>query len=155
MPYANLSAELSDAALQEVKTKIAEIQALLPFLIGLTPDERRTLPKMTTRTRYFTAEALEAARNHPNLVPPYVDLAELERDMGLFDQLAQILAPVAALSQQLDDTTLAAGSEAFTTALTLYNTYKRAAKDGAPGAQALADSLSARFEQSTRPQPTP
>jgi hypothetical protein len=45
--------------------------------------------------------------------------------------------------------TLAVGSEAYTAALAFFNSAKRAAKDGTPGAQAVADSLSVRFQQAT------
>jgi len=42
---------------------------------------------------------------------------------------------------------MAVGSEAFTAALAFYNTSKRAAKDGVPGAEEVASALKVRFEQ--------
>jgi hypothetical protein len=50
MPYENISATISDQAMAEIKGAIATIHAQLPFLINLTPDERRKRFKMGDKT---------------------------------------------------------------------------------------------------------
>jgi hypothetical protein len=147
MPYANISYELDKEVAEQVLAKTAEIEKLLPFLIGLNKDERKALPKMAGKTRFFTSDALQAAEQNPELCPRYMDLEEMERDLALFDALSRISQPLRLLSRKLEDTTMAVGSEAYTVALAFYNTSKRAAKDGVPGAEEVAARLKVRFEQ--------
>lgn len=147
MAYGNISAELTDEVVTSILTKMEEIRALLPFLVGLTPAERQALPKMRMPTAYFVDAALDSAQQNPNLVPPYLNLTEARKDMQLFRQLSRILAPIQQLFEAADDTTLAVGSEAYTGMLTYYNSAKRAAKDGVPGADTVVNSLKSRFAQ--------
>jgi hypothetical protein len=51
MPENRITAILSSPDQQEVLEAINTIRAKLPFLIDLTPDERRTLPKMEKKAR--------------------------------------------------------------------------------------------------------
>jgi hypothetical protein len=50
MPYENISASISPEKLQEIKAAIALLDANMPFLISLTPDERRKRVKMGCST---------------------------------------------------------------------------------------------------------
>ena len=64
----------------------------------------------------------------------------------------------ASLLEKVSDTNMAAGSEAYVTALTLYNSIKAAAKVNVPGADVLANELGERFAQvaaPVTPPPTP
>jgi hypothetical protein len=149
MPYANISAEVNKEVSEAIVAKIQEIEEMLPFLIGLTNEERQALPKMSGKTRFFASDALKAAEGTPELLPRYVELDEMHRDLDLFDALSKISHPLDRLNRKLGDTTLAVGSEAYTAALAFYNSAKRAAKDGMPGAQAVVESLSVRFQQAT------
>jgi len=145
MPYQNISATISAANLTAIKTKINEIKALLPFLINLTAEERQTIPKMGDDTLSFVSKALEYAQNNPNLVPPYVDIVEMNKDFKLAADLISILQPLNQLQEGVDDSNMAAGSEAFVTALAFYNTVKYAAKQNVPGAEAIYNDLKTRF----------
>jgi hypothetical protein len=61
--------------------------------------------------------------------------------------------PLSQLSEKLDDTTMEAGSEAFSAALVFYNAVKAAAKAGVPGMKVVADDLQARFPRRTAAKP--
>lgn len=155
MPYSNLSAALPDNIIAQIRTKLTEIEALLPFLVSLSSAERKKLPKITSASAFFVSDALTAAGSNPSFLPPYVSVAELEKDLTLFEQLEKISLPLARLSDAVADTTTAAGSEAYVAALSFYNSVKRAAKDGAPGAQDIYERLRKRFEQAGNEYPTP
>jgi hypothetical protein len=155
MAYGNISAELTDATVTTILAKIDEIRALLPFAIGLTPGERQSLPKMRQPSSYFVEDALNSAQQNPNFVPPYLDVAEGRKDLALFRQLTRVLVPMQQLFEAADDTTLAVGSEAYTGMLTYYNSAKRAAKDGVPGADAVVNALKVRFAQAASSPSTP
>jgi hypothetical protein len=145
MPYSNISAALTDEQRETILTKLDEINALLPFLVNLSPDERHMLPKMGNKTEPFVEKALGYSQTNPNLVPPYIDAAELKKDFELVKQLTPVLTKMAQLHEKLDDTMLALGSEAFTAALAIYNTTKAASKSNIPGIKSIYDDLKARF----------
>ena len=147
MPYTNIDASVSDAQRTSVFTAITEIETNLAFLINLTPEERQALPKMGSATQSFVSKALEIAANNPQFVPPYVDMAAMKKDYELALRLQGIEMQLASLHEKVYDTNLAAGSEAYVTGLTVYNSIKSAAKVNVPGAKALAAELAERFAQ--------
>lgn len=158
MPYSNISASLDAATLASIQTKIAEIRALLPFLVSLTNAERVRLPKMADGTTPFVSKALSYAESTPSLVPPYLDVPELKQDFALAQTLGDLLRTLGQLTQSVQDTQMAVGSEAYAAALTFYQTTKQAAKVGVPGADAIYQDLKARFEgggPATPATPTP
>ena len=53
MPYHNISAELSNSDIAEIKDAIATIQQKMPFLVNLTAEERRRLYKMGDKSLGF------------------------------------------------------------------------------------------------------
>ena len=156
MPYTNIDATVTDAQKTAVLGAITTIEDNLEFLVNLTPQERQTLPKMGNATQSFVSKAREIASNNPQFVPAYVDLAAMQRDYDLAARLQGIEMQLASLLEKVSDTNLAAGSEAFVTALTLYNSIKAAAKVNVPGANALVNELGERFAQPSTPaSPTP
>ncbi len=154
MPYTNIDATVSDEQKATILSAISAIEGDLDFLVNLTPQERQTLPKMGNSTQSFVSKSLEIAANNPQFVPPYVDVPAMQKDYELAVRLQGIEMQIASLLEKVADTNLAAGSEAYVTALTLYNSIKAAAKVNVPGANALATELGERFAQASSP-PTP
>jgi hypothetical protein len=48
-----------------------------PFVIALTPQERQSTLKMGDKNRAFVEKARDYARDNPNLVPSFLDMAVL------------------------------------------------------------------------------
>ena len=128
-----------------VKTALQTIQSNLPFLIGLTVDERIALPAIDVNNKAFTEDAINAGINNATLVPSYVSVPNMQNDMTLFTQLDEITALVRQLLEKLEDTQLLAGSEAYVSALTLYKLFGSAADAGVAGADAIVAQLKLRF----------
>jgi len=59
-----ISANLSPADRQAVLDAVNAIRAKLPFLIDLTTEERRFLPKMGDKSRDFITQALAVAEQN-------------------------------------------------------------------------------------------
>jgi hypothetical protein len=55
-------------------------------------------------------------------------------------------AEIASLAEMVADSRTAAGSDAYTAALAIYNSAKTAAKQGVPGTQTIVDELGKLFE---------
>lgn len=82
-----VSAALSSADRQEVMDAIKTIKDKLPFLIDITPEDRRSLPRMGDKTRAFVSKALEVATQNEEILPRSFDLEEMQKDVELFEAL--------------------------------------------------------------------
>lgn len=131
-----------------VTQKLNEIDtALKPYLLALSPDERKSLPKMGDGTQPFVEKAMDYSASAPQFAPPYMDTQGLTNDMKIHEQLTPLLRQVRMLSDGLDDTTMQAGAESYMCSLTYYNSVKMAAKMDIPGAKSIYEDLSKRFEK--------
>jgi hypothetical protein len=145
MPYQNISATLTDTDLQQIKDALAIVQDKLPFLITLTAEERRRLVKMGDKSLAFVSNSLTAARANRDILPASFDLDEFSRDYHLVASLTELMFSLRQLSEQVDDTLIAVGSEAMSSSLNVYDYVKMAAKKR-PGLKAIAEQLGERFK---------
>jgi hypothetical protein len=148
MPDNHVSASLSQADQQAVLAAINTIREKLPFLIDLTPEERRTLPRMGDRSRGFVAQALEVATQNTGMLPRAFDVEEMRKDVELLAALSPVITALAQLNELVDDTFMAVGSEAYTAALFVYQTARTAGKGAA--LDGALDALSQRFARKSR-----
>jgi hypothetical protein len=151
MPDNRISASLSQADRQAVLDALNTIRTKLPFLIDLSPEERRTLPRMGDKSRGFVAQALEVAEQNPDILPRSFDVSEMRKDVELLSALSPVLAALAQLNELVDDTYMAVGSEAYAAALLVYQ-FARAAGKGSALDSAL-DALGQRFARKSRSAP--
>ncbi len=145
MPYQNISADLSTTDLNEIKAALATIQQKMPFLVNLTTEERRRLYKMGDKSLAFVSNSLTAAQANPDILPASFDTAELARDYQLATVLSELRLNLRQMTEKVDDTLLAVGSEAMTSSLSVYDYVKAAAKRQ-PGLKAVAAQLGERFK---------
>lgn len=143
-----ISATLTPEDQQQIAAAIAAVRDRLPFLLNLSPNQRRELPKMGDKSRAFVQIALTVARQNPDILPRSFDLEEMERDVALFEALAPLLLSVAQLHELLDDTLLAVGSESYTAALKVYNYAKVSGQMN--GLDAAMREMGQRFARSPR-----
>jgi hypothetical protein len=141
-----ISLAIPPETVEQAKQYYAQANALLaPFLLNLTPEESKELPKMGDKSYAFVTKALEYLRIAGTPMPPYTNVPEMEIDLKGYDTIRQILQAVVPTVDLLQDTMLLSGSEAYVAALAYYNYLKGAAKAGVPGAQTILDDLSTRF----------
>ena len=148
MPDNRVSATLSEADQQAVLAAINTIRQKLPFLIDLTPEQRRSLPKMGDKSRAFVGKALAIAQHNSNFLPRSFSVEEMERDVGLIESLQPIMVSLTRLFEQLEDTFTEAGSEAYSAALVVYQ-YGRTSSDG-ESLESLLDDMAQRFARKSR-----
>ncbi len=82
---------------------------------------------------------------NPNLIPPYLDAAELIKDVILVKQLQPIQNLLNEFFDAVEGTYTAVGSEAYVESLTFYNTVRDASKRNVPGSEAIYQDLRKRF----------
>lgn len=78
-----VSTTLSDADATAVLAALTTVRQKLPFLVDLTPEDRRNLPKMGDKSRGFVSAALTVAMQNGDLLPHSFDVAEFQRDADL------------------------------------------------------------------------
>jgi hypothetical protein len=145
MAYQNITGSLSPQDIQEIKAALQTIQQKLPFLITLSNDERRSLVKMGDKSFAFVNNSVTAAQSNREILPASFNVEELVRDYQLASALTEVLTSMRQITEQVDDTLLAVGSEAMTSSLTVYDYVKTAAKK-TPGLKTVAEQLGERFK---------
>ncbi|MCV3214863.1 hypothetical protein OGM63_15280 [Plectonema radiosum NIES-515] len=146
-----ISANLSATDRLAVMDAIATIRQKLPFLVDLTKEERKALPKLGDKSRAFVTKALEVGTQNPDFLPRSFDLDEMRRDMELFEALYPILLSLTQLQELVDDTAVAVGSEAYAAGLMVYN-YAKASGKGT-GLDSMVNDLGRRFARKTKKVP--
>jgi hypothetical protein len=140
-----ISVVMSEEDATTVLAGLLAAKARMPFLVGLTDEERRELPRIGDRDRAFIDKAFEVAGKVADYLPASFDLEEMRKDMALMDALSPIILEVSQLAQKLADTYTLAASEAYAAALLIYR-YAKDAK-GVEGLGAALDDLGQRFER--------
>jgi hypothetical protein len=134
-----------------VRQKLNEIKfALAPYAVTLTPKERRDKNKMGEKTFTFVEKAHDYAVENPALVPPYLDMQKFNVDFADAHNLWTIRNDSEQVHEMIDDTAMAAGSEALDASLVFYNSTKVATAQDVSGAKAVYDELKKRFVRKKR-----
>ena len=145
MAYQNIAATLSPEDIQEIKAALQTVQRKMPFLITLSTEERRKLVKMGDKSLAFVNNSITAAQSNREILPATFDVEELVQDYQLAAALTELLTSMQQLTEQVDDTLMAVGSEAMTSSLTVYDYVKTASKK-TPGLKTVAEQLGERFK---------
>jgi hypothetical protein len=148
-----VNAVATAAQLTAVKAAFQTILTNLPFLVGLTADERKSLNAIDVNNKTFTEDALTAALNNPTLVPAYLSVPNMQSDLTLFTQMDEISGLANQLCERIEDTRMLAGSEAYTMALSLYKSFGAAADAGVLGADSIVNKLKTRFANNSSTAP--
>jgi hypothetical protein len=142
-----INGELLPEQQQAILQAITDIQAKLPFMIDLTTDDRRSIPKMGDRSRAFVDQSLVVAMQNQAILPRSFDVTLFQRDVALVRQLEPVVLALRQLMKHVEDTYLAAGSDAYSNALLVYQVAKLAGKNGSLDEH--LDSLGRRFARKT------
>ncbi|QHG15094.1 hypothetical protein [Nostoc sp. ATCC 53789] len=145
MAYQNIAASLSPQDIQEIRAALQTVQKKMPFLITLSNEERRKLVKMGDKSLAFVNNSITAAQSNREILPATFDVEELVQDYQLAAALTELLTSMQQLTEQVDDTLMAVGSEAMTSSLTVYDYVKTASKK-TPGLKIVAEQLGERFK---------
>lgn len=130
---------LVDQSLETLKS------VLEPKLITLMASDKQELPKMGDKTLAFVEKSLDYATMYPGFMPGFIDVPEAKIDLESVKALRQILRPLERIVNELDDTMTLAGSEAYSSSLSIYKVLKNAASMGQSGAAEASAELKNRF----------
>ena len=129
--------------------------ALQGITINLTKEERQSLPKVGDKTLAFDEKCKAYMASRPELIPGFIDMAELAKDRKLVADLLPCLQEIAPIAEALEDTVSLAYTDIYIADLAFHANVKQAAKRGVPGTDTIYDDLKARFPGRPKAEPTP
>lgn len=130
-----VSLELTKEEIAEYEAAIGTLKKLSDRLIEISPSDRMETPKMGKKTYQFVTKCIDVMELTPDLVPKYVDIAEVKKDISLIAQLQKILFPLQAITRRVEDTAMIAGSEAYMGCISMYQSLKTASRSNVPAAR--------------------
>lgn len=141
-----ISVSITPAQKTAIEDAIAALKTTLEgIVINLTNEERRTLPKIADKTLAFDEKCKGYMASRPELVPGFVDQAELTKDRGLIADLLPCLRELAPICEGLEDTISLAYTDVYMADLSFYANVRQASRRGVAGANTIYDDLKARF----------
>lgn len=140
-----ISAEVTDAIVAAALASIKDTRNSFPFLINLSAADRKSFRKMGPKSVDYVNDNLLGANQYPTSLSADYPLPEFTKDVALINKLYPVLIASQALTEALNDTLLALGSDAMKEADEVYDFLKNASKRDA-NAKALVEQISRRFK---------
>ena len=149
-----ISIEITAAQKTAIVNAVTALKtALTGIIINLTKDERQSLPKIADKTLAFDEKCKAYMASRPELVPSFLDTAELALDRKLIEDLLPCLRELAPICEGLEDTVSLAYTDVYVADLAFHANVKQAAKRGVPGTDTIYDDLKERFPGRPKAEP--
>ena len=136
---------LTEQTIQDIQQQLNAIEQQLPFLLEVTPEEAKHLPKIDVSNHDFVRETISVLDTEPIMLPQGFSAEAVKRDYELYNQLDTLTLRFEQLFKLLSNTRMVAGSEAYQSSLFIYKLVQAYAGAGIPGYGALNDRLKTRF----------
>ncbi|GAB3225931.1 hypothetical protein J0A67_08085 [Algoriphagus aestuariicola] len=142
-----VSVDIPDADITKVKDALKlVVDTLGPYVIALTPEDRRTMLKMGDGTEPFVEKTMDYVASNPQFLPSVVSAVEMGKDWKVISQLTPILRTVEQLQSNLNDTIMESGSELYADCLGYYGGVQFGVKMNIPDAKPIDEDLGRRFK---------
>ena len=151
-----ISATIAPADKTAILQKVQEIWALLNFLVNVTTEEKQSLPSVAEKREGMDVTFIHHMTERPEIVPTYVNMPEVLKDLALRKDLSDIIRPVQQLLEALIDTRFLASNDNYMAYLATYNNTQMAADRNVPGMNTILPDLARYFSRNPTPAtPTP
>ena len=132
--------------LDQARIKIEEVIRLIkPYSVVMTADERASALKVGDKAFTFITKVFAYIKTNPEYIPNYLNKEEFNVDFQDADGHVDVVSLINQLYNYLDDTKLAARSEAYAASLYYYGGVQQAASVNLPGAKPIYDDLKQYF----------
>ncbi|HEX3045827.1 MAG TPA: hypothetical protein VHY08_13800 [Bacillota bacterium] len=149
-----ISATLDAEAKTEIMASLERVKQRLNFLLALHPEEVKGLFKAANGYAPFIEKCINAVNSRPEMMSSVFDIEEFKRDFTLIKDLTPILDEVNKLANGLQNTIMAANSDALTEALEVYGAVKLN-RNKITGLNVVADDLKVFFQKVSKKSPAP
>ncbi len=144
-----VSGAIPAEALVEMLKAIETLKKYLPFVATLSPLQRRGMLKLGSGSLHFVQQVRDIVKSNPDLVPKAMEPEEFLADVALVESLDRLMPDLMSLAEGVDDTRMAAGSDAMTAAVQVYGVLGKA-KRSVPGLDEIVRGLANRFRRGSR-----
>lgn len=142
-----VSGTIGPEKLTKILGEIGQVKADIGVFKTLQPESIHSIIKAGNGFAPFVERACRIAEENAELMPRLLDVAEFKRDFLLAGDLTQICEQLESLLHGVQDTLIAARSDAMVAALEVYATVK-ANSDRVPGFKGVASDLGEFFRKS-------
>lgn len=155
MPQQNLvSQTVSPADITAANNAVdALIAALDKYLLNLSPEQRRRLPKISQQDRALAEDALAVVTNNSDFMAKSFSVPDFQEDVDFFGVLSSISLKLQPFSEKLDDTMLATRSDLDNQMRDVYGSAKR--NNVTSGMDALTAYFGQRYRRHSTPKTPP
>lgn len=115
-----VSMNLTNDQLTAVDAALDALEANLSAMVSLTPQQRRSVPRMGDKSESFCRQTLSLLGQNLQVVNPSLGLPEAQADLAALDALRPRLQRLGRLSKRGADTEMALGSDVMSAALQGY-----------------------------------
>jgi hypothetical protein len=138
---------LSDATLEKFLRYLEEMEADMPFLLGLDPAERMKLQSIGDNRFAYVMMCLEYCLAYHEIIGmPAADVTDLEEAGTLYLRLTDLLQQVDDFRTGLFHTQIQAGANFYRLSRFAHKTIRIAHAKGRPGMESALEQLDKKFE---------
>jgi hypothetical protein len=134
--------------LTEITGAVTLLEAKLSGLRALNKTQMRRIAHFGLRNETFSMEAISAGAQHPELIPPGISLAAIERDRVAREVLGPIAQRIQVLNEKLDHSRRLMGADLFGAARAIYKALQEFG--GQAGIGELLEQIGRRFKAQGR-----
>lgn len=154
MPFDNLiSICFTPQEVTQMNDALTVLENIIkPKAVNLTPKERKKYSKIHNKTEALVTKVTNYIDLKPNLVPFFVDVPEMKKDIEAHRILLDTMKRLSSLFEEIDDTNTLVGYDVYNCVIAFYRNIKMLAKENVPGIDVIYDDLNKHF--SGRPKKT-
>ena len=115
---------------------------------GVALPKRVSVPRLGPKSQQFCRDTLSVIGQNPQLVPPSVDMTDVQADLAALDQLTPRLQRLRQVTERADNIQFGLGSDVMAGALQGYQLLKVAGRS--QGLDGLRSTLGLRFSKAPR-----
>ena len=141
-----ISATLIAADAAEVQLKLKETKEKLNFLLSPQATDITGIVKLGNAYLPFIDIVYRTVIEHPEILPAVFNKEEFLSDYALLSTLRPILAQINELTESVQKTFYAVGSDVLVASLDVYSSVKQQ-QDKVPGLKATSDELAIFFKK--------
>jgi len=144
----NIPAEV----LATINSLVSQLKlTLAPYIHALTSEEIAGIAKMGDKTLAFVEKVKDYTVSNPEFVPTdLMNVNDFYIDFEAVKTLMPVLKSVEQIKDDLKDSLILSGNEAYLPALMYYRNVKSRADAGVPSAKTIYDDLKKRFPGKTK-----
>ena len=123
--------------------KAGEIATLTPWRVNIPAGDKNKYTVISTGRAGMDDVFVNQMTAHPELVPSYVDMTEVQKDINFRKDVAELLAALTPIVEGLQDAALLASSDCFNA----FSAFKHSVDTAAARNVAGADTIKAALDQ--------